>query len=458
MGGFENMLNRVDQRQSGMGGMHKRFLGFILILLTASFFPISGYAAVDLNIRAVDSLTGEPIKEAIVTLNNEGVPAGQENIFPVGNGGVRLKVRACGYRRHEQVITPSLHSSPLVIKLKPLIPKALYLSFYGIGDRTIRASALNLIQETELNALVIDVKGDRGLIPYKTPIPLATEIGAQRIITVRDPGSLIKSFKEKGVYTIARIVVFKDTPLALAKPDLAVKTQGGAIWRDREHLAWVDPFKKEVWDYNIQIAVEAAQMGFDEIQFDYVRFPDASAPRFSSENTEENRVKAISGFLEEAKKRLMPYNVFIAADIFGYVCWNLNDTHIGQRLDAIFPHVDYLSPMLYPSGFQYGIPGYRNPVAYPHEIVYLTLKRAQERTKLSPIRFRPWLQAFRDYAFDRRFFNGKEIKEQIDAAGKFGSQGWMLWNPKNIYSSEALKREDSQGRRLSSLAPSSKTL
>ncbi len=148
------------------------------------------------------------------------------------------------------------------------------------------------------------------MIPYKSSIPLAAEVGAQRITTVREMADLMKSLKEKGIYTIARIVVFKDNPLALARPDWAVKTQNGEIWRDRENLAWVDPFNKEVWDYNINIAIEAAQYGFDEIQFDYVRFPDASGLRFSMPNTEENRVKAISGFLMEARRRLIPYNVF----------------------------------------------------------------------------------------------------------------------------------------------------
>jgi hypothetical protein len=218
---------------------------------------------------------------------------------------------------------------------------------------------------------------------------------------------------------------------------LAVKTHSGEIWRDREELAWVEPFQKEVWDYNIDIAVEAAQHGFDEIQFDYVRFPDAIGLRFSMPNTEENRVKAITGFLTEARKRLVPYNLFLAADIFGYVCWNFNDTTIGQRLEDLAPLVDYLSPMLYPSGFQYGIPGYRIPVAHPREIVYLSLKRAKERTHLLSIRFRPWLQAFRDYAFDGRYFTGVEVREQINAAEEFGSDGWMLWNPSNVYSGPA---------------------
>jgi hypothetical protein len=325
--------------------------------------------------------------------------------------------------------------------LQPFTPKALYLTFYGIGDRSLRESALKLINETELNALVIDVKGDRGVITYKSSIPFASEIGAQKLVIIKDIRSLLQSLRERGIYTIARIVVFKDNTLGSARPDLTVRTQDGRVWHDREDLIWVDPSRREVWDYNINIAVEAAQMGFDEIQFDYVRFPDKKGLKFAVPNTEENRVKSISGFLTEAKKRLMPYNVFVAADIFGYVSWNLNDTFIGQKLENLLPCVDYISLMLYPSGFQFGIPGYRNPVAYSYQIVSLTLKKAQERTNIPPVRFRPWLQAFRDYAFDRRYFNGTEIRNQIKAAEEFGSNGWMLWNPRNVYQPDGLKKE-----------------
>ncbi len=413
---------------------YKAFLTLMVILLLS----IPAIAMAYTTGRVVDFFTGKPVKGALVTVNHEVVLTDENGIFTVNTVLNKLAVRAPGYGRTEQTIVP-LDSIPQEIKLIPFTPKALYLSFYGIGDRGLRESAIKLIDETELNTLVIDVKGDKGMIPYKTSVPLAAQIGAQRITTVREIAPLMKSLKEKGIYTIARIVVFKDNPLAVAKPDWAIKTQGGEMWVDRENLAWVDPFNKEVWNYNIDIAIEAAQYGFDEIQFDYVRFPDASAPRFSMPNTEENRVQAISGFLMEARRRLTPYNVFLSADIFGYVCWNLNDTKIGQRLGDFAAHLDYLCPMLYPSGFQYGIPGYRNPVATPYEIIYLSLKRAQERINLPSHRFRPWLQAFRDYAFDGRYFNDKEIMGQIKAAEGFGSHGWMLWNPRNSYSSAGLK-------------------
>ena len=406
-------------------------------------FPVAGLADSGHLLTVVDHHTGQAIAGAVVTLDGEMLNPDPQGLFPLTKAGGTVKARAHGYQRAEQALPDPLPAGPLEVKLSPFTPKALYLSFYGVGSKALRGPAMKLIEETELNALVIDVKGDRGMIPYRSSVPLAAEVGGQKIITVRDVEGLMASFKEKGVYTIARIVVFKDNLLASARPDLAVKTPAGEPWRDRESLAWVDPFRKEVWDYNIQIAVEAAKLGFDEIQFDYVRFPDSHSPRFSQPSTEEARVKAVTGFLQEARSRLAPYNVFTAADIFGYVCWNLNDTDIGQKLDPIVSAVDYLSPMLYPSGFQFGIPGFRNPVQNPYEIVYLSLKKAQERTKISPLRFRPWLQAFKDYAFDRRQFNGKELRDQISASEKFGSQGWMLWNPVNQYTAtaESLKKD-----------------
>jgi hypothetical protein len=415
---------------------------FNLLLGVATLFAVlvgPGQAEAPPSVRVVDYHSGEPIPGAFVTLDGVAVEADGEGRFPLPQAAGVLRVRAHGYLRAEQPVSSG--DETVEVALSPFFPRALYLSFYGVGSRVLRGPALKLIEETELNSLVVDVKGDRGMIPYPTTVAGAAEIGAQKIITVRDIEGQIARFKERGIYLIARIVVFKDDLLAAARPELAVRTPYGEIWRDRENLAWVDPFRQEVWDYNIRIAEEAARLGFDEIQFDYVRFPDARTPVFSQPSTEESRVAAISGFLQEARRRLAPHNVFTAADIFGYVCWNTNDTDIGQKLEPIAAAVDYLCPMLYPSGFQFGIPGYRNPVANSNEIVYLSLRKAQERTGIAPVRFRPWLQSFRDYAFDRRPFGEKEIGDQIRAADAFGAHGWMLWNPANVYTADALKKE-----------------
>jgi hypothetical protein len=400
--------------------------------------PVPAYGYV--NGRVIDYLTQQPIAGAIVTGNNETVRTDNNGSFVIKHPAGKIGIRACGYARGEVALPVLPLKAPLSIYLRPFAPRALYLTYYGIGSRLLRDSALNLAKETEINSLVIDVKGDRGLITYKSAIPLASETGAQKQVIIKDIRGLIQSLRKKGIYTIARIVVFKDNVLGTARPDLAVRTQDGRVFHDREDLTWVDPSRKEVWDYNTDIAVEAARNGFDEIQFDYVRFPDKKGLKFSVPSTEENRVKYITGFLSYAYGRLAPYNVFVAADIFGYVPWNINDTNIGQKIERVASCVDYISLMLYPSGFQFGIPGYRNPVAHPYEIVSLTLKKAQERTKIPPVRFRPWLQAFKDYAFDRRHFYGPEIRDQITAAEEFGSGGWMLWNPRNIYTADGLKK------------------
>jgi hypothetical protein len=413
---------------------------FLFSLLAACLFragPTAAYTG-----TLIDGATGRPVENAFVTLNDKVVKTDRSGAFDIRGAGDKVGFRGYGYLRRSVAVN-DLKDGSRTISLTPFLPKALYLSFFGVGSSGLRERALGLIGKTELNAVVIDVKGDRGMVAFKSSVPLAERTGAQRLITIRDAKALVDRLHREHVYAVARIVVFKDDPLATARPDLAVRRSNGALYRDREGLAWTDPFKQEVWNYNIAIALETAKLGFDELQFDYVRFPDAPGLKFSRPNNMTNRLAAISDFLGEARKKLTPYNVFVAADIFGYVMWNLDDTHIGQRLEDLPGVVDYISPMLYPSCFQFGIPGYRIPVRYPYQIVFLSLQNARERSGIPSIRFRPWLQAFRDYAFDRRPFTGKEIREQISAAEKFGSDGWMLWNPRNTYTAEGLKVEGS---------------
>jgi hypothetical protein len=392
--------------------------------------------------RIVDAETAAGIAGATVTLGEHIVQTDPDGRFRTETTTAPVQARAPGYRAAMLPAEAFWHGNA-TLGLTPFRPKALYLSFYGVGSQAIREAALKAIREARLNAVVIDIKGDRGWLAYRSFIPLAEAIGAQRIITISDLPALLQSLHQEGIYAIARIVTFKDDPLASARPDLAVRLQNGKLFRDREGLGWTDPSLAEVRDYNIGVAVEAARAGFDEIQFDYLRFPDTpGGAGFAKPTTQASRLEAIAGFLAEARGRLAPFNVYLAADIFGYVCWNLNDTGIGQRLEEIAPLVDYLSPMLYPSGFQYGIPGYPNPVAHPYEIVRLSLERAQARLGVAPVRFRPWLQAFKDYAFDRRVFDAGEVAEQVRAAGDFGSDGWMLRNPRNAYGDIALAAAD----------------
>ena len=414
--------------------------GLLLALVGWLSAPATGQRAVQVHGRVVSAATRTPIADAIITSGDKEIRSDSQGLFlldEAASGSVR--VRAPGYMRTD-VAGLALRERDPEIRLKPFRPKALYLSVYGIGDRTLRTAALALLEATELNALVIDLKGDRGIVPYRSAIALATDVGAQRVITISDLPALVTNLRERGIYTIARIVVFKDDPLASARPELAVCRRNGSIYRDREGLAWTNPGNRDVWNYSIGVAVEAAKAGVDEIQFDYVRLPDATGLAADVPWTEQTREAAIDGFLTEARKRLTPFNVFLAADVFGYVCWNANDTGIGQQLEHLGGIVDYLSPMLYPSSFQFGIPGYRHPVEHPYQIVRLSLEQARDRTHLRPVRFRPWLQAFRDYAFGGRPFTAGEVRAQINAAEDFGADGWMLWNPRNRYSAADLRR------------------
>lgn len=390
--------------------------------------------------RVVDAADGRALAGAWVTRGAEVVVTDNEGRYSFAGNGGTVAARAIGYRRATLTPPDGIDEAP-PLRLTVIRPKALYLTFWGIGDRYIREAVLDIAKTTEVNALVIDVKGDLGWIPYPSQVALAQTIGARRTTTVRDMPAMIARLKAQNLYLIARIVLFKDNPLATAHPEWALKNRAGVPYRDREGLAWTDPVRPEVWAYNLDIAEEAAQLGFDEIQFDYVRFPDGAGLGLAIPDTEAKRVAAISGFLTAARKRLVPYNVFTSADIFGYVFWNENDTFIGQKMGALPDVVDYMAPMLYPSGFHLGIPGYTNPVAHPGEIVQRTLDHAVRSTGLSPLRFRPWLQAFRDYAFDRRSFGGPEIRLQIDASEKVGANGWMLWDPHNRYTREGLKPE-----------------
>ncbi|MFQ5946486.1 MAG: putative glycoside hydrolase, partial [Anaerolineae bacterium] len=380
-----------------------------------------------------------PIAGATVSVGRYEVRTNAEGHFSIGplSPDATLLVKAPGYERR-QLAPREVQNS---IALRPKTVKAAYLSYYGVGsDRAQRV--FDLLDRTELNAVVIDVKGDRGFTPYPSRVPLAIEAGALGPVRIDDFEKMLLRLKANGIYTIARIVTFKDNVLARYRPDWAViDARTGQPWIDYEQLAWLDPFREEAWQYIIDIAREAALMGFDEIQFDYLRFPSdgsVGATRYSNPNTQENRLRAITSFLARVRRELAPLGVFLAGDIFGYTGFLDDDSGIGQRVEELAHYLDYLCPMVYPSSYREGIPGYRIPVAHPYEIVLKTLQLIRERSAHTAVKIRPWLQSFRDYAFDRRTFGVTEIRAQIRAAMDAGATGWMLWNPRSRYTEAAL--------------------
>ncbi len=344
--------------------------------------------------------------------------------------------------------TTATYSTPAA----PTYIKGLYMTYHAAGHEGLRTHALDLIEQTELNALVLDIKGDLGVLTYKSDIITATAIGANDAPTITDWEAFMQEMKERDIYTIARIVVFKDNYLARAHPEWAVKDGAGNLWFDGEDLPWLEPFHEEVWDYNIALAVEAAKRGFDEIQFDYIRFPTdgriGNIVYTQPADTPEARTKAIMGLLAKADAALAPYPTKLAADVFGYTTWYEGDFQIGQDLSLMAAHLDVISPMLYPSTYSYGLPGmpaYDFAVAYPYQVVYQSMLRGLSRVKgVNPnIIVRPWIQDFPDYAFDGRIYTPQEIRAQMEAAYDTGGGGWLLWDPRVRYTPEALASSQS---------------
>lgn len=393
----------------------------------------------------VDKHNGRPIPNATIITGQSEVRTDANGQFRVGGAkpDQPIFVRASNYAATTVSMSDAV---PLVIELEKESIKAIYLTFYGIASPELRDNAIRLIEETELNALVIDVKGDRGWVAYKSSLPAVQEYGAQPEITIPDPHALLADLKSRGIYTIARIVTFKDDPLSRARPDLAVMdSETGNPWIDGEGLGWADPTEREAWEYNVAIAKEAAELGFDEIQFDYIRFPSDPSPGtnvdrmvFSQLNTQGNRIAAITGFLEYARSVLAPTGVRIAVDVFGYTSWREDDMGIGQRIEAMAPHVDVISTMVYPNLFFDGIPAeggivYRGEAArHPYEIVHESIKEAQKRLSNTGVTLRPWLQYYDDYILDYPY-GPDEFHLQKQALYDLGLGGWMFWDPGNQY-------------------------
>ena len=392
-------------------------------------------------VRVVDDHTHQPVRDAVVTVNSSVLTPASDGTYTVPGSAQAIMARAPGYRAVTSSVS-AVAGNHNQLALTPFTVKALYLSEYGVSSSALRGPALDIIHHGGANALVVNIKSDHGLLVYPSQIELAQKIGARKLTLIKSLPDLVKMGHDNGVYMIARIVTFKDDPLATARPDLAIHKPDGSLFADKEHLHWTDNTQPEVRAYNIAIGVEAAKAGFDEVQYDYVRFPDfAQKLTFHGPTDEASRVKSISSFLGEARKAIAPYNTFLSADIFGYTSWNTNDTGIGQHLEDLIDKTDYLCPMLYPSGFQYGIPGHKNPMGNLddiHNIIKLSLQNDLNRTHANPKKFRPWLQAFRDYAFGGVIYGPEQVATQIKASEEVNADGWLLWNPRNTYNNIGL--------------------
>lgn len=306
-----------------------------------------------------------------------------------------------------------------------------------LGDVNKLEKALGICKATEVNALVIDIKNDDGLVAWNSDIEVVGQLKSNWNTPLKQYDKLMAYLDQNDIYKIARIVAFKDPYFAKANPDHAIQLKTGGVYKDRAGTSWVNPFDKYVWNYVVSIARESALRGFNEIQFDYVRFPDGAS--YYNPITEfpgrDNRDKdiAIEQFLTFARNELKPYNVNLSADVFGFITrsWDDKPEDIGQTWRKMANQTDYMCPMIYPSHYGPGLYGFDVPDQHPYEISRFAVMEAIERnaSQKNPGRIRPWFQGFNaPWVKGYKDYDAKAISDQIVASMELGIEEYIIWN------------------------------
>lgn len=340
----------------------------------------------------------------------------------------------------EETILSILKPRPQATHIETPEPvKAVYMTSWVAGNKERRGRIVKLIDETELNAVVIDIKDYSGRISFEVYDPYLKEIGSVEK-RIPDVVGFIKELHEKNIYVIGRISVFQDPYLTEKLPDLAVQRESdGEIWRDRKGLSWFDPGAKEIWDYTVAIGKEAYGVGFDELNFDYIRFPSDGNMRDIYYPVSEGKVKSevLINFFAYLNENLKESGVVLSIDLFGMTTTNTDDLNIGQFLEYTLPYFDYVAPMVYPSHYPKGWHGIEKPAEKPYEVVNYSMNKAAKRLKAlgyDPLKLRPWLQDFNLGAT----YTKDMVRAQMKATYDAGLTSWMLWNAANTYTEAAL--------------------
>ena len=377
----------------------------------------------------------DPVDSATAPAPLPSLPAGAAATVPVDQLKVLLRPTEIRYVQQESVLLPPTANI-----------KALYVNAWAFGSPKLW-QLVRLADETEINAFVIDVKDDTGCLLYPSAVPTAERIGANKCVRAKDAKARLDTLAAHGIYPIARIVVAKDPLLAERKASWSVKDRDtGGLWRDRINIAWVDAYNDSVWIYSAQLAQEAARMGFQEVQFDYVRFPDEPRERmataiFPAHRAGQTQREAVREHVALLKDRLKPYGVPVTFDIFGLTASvTTGDLGIGQVWEDFVSVADVVLPMVYPSHYYRGAFGYAWPNGQPYHVVRSALIDALRRSEPLPgsAEIRPFLQAF---TLGRRLprYTPFEIREQIRAAEDLGITSWVLWNPRSVYQRGSLR-------------------
>jgi hypothetical protein len=332
---------------------------------------------------------------------------------------------------------PSLkHPTPPVLDslIKGTVAaRGLYVFRYAANPRRMK-KLLAIADSTEINAFVIDVKDEFGLNFRPSDPLLKKNAGSQSNNT--HMAALIDTIRAHGILPIARIVVFKDSVTARNNPDHTIRKADGTAWRDKKGQTWVNPYANAIWEYNFRVAEEAINMGFGEIQFDYIRFPEpykSLPPQVFPEQNGRSKPQVLSEFLDAARARFAKLGVRTTADIFGLVTTVGGALEVGQKWEPISKSVDVVLPMVYPSHYPHGSFQLDHPNAAPYDVIHISISRARERDEKLGIKgehVRPWLQAF---SIGNPKYGAHEIEEQKRGVYDSGYDGWVLWEPGSRY-------------------------
>lgn len=324
----------------------------------------------------------------------------------------------------------------------PAQVKGIYMSQCVVGTPSFRERLVKLIDTTELNSVIIDIRDYTGKISFTTDNPILKDMVSDAC-GASDMKSFISELHDKNIYVIGRITVFQNPYYTKAHPEQAVQTKGGGVWKDNKGLSFVDVGAKPYWDTVVELSKVSYEQGFDEINYDYVRFP-SDGPMSQvvySWGKGLTKADALKEFFQYLHDKLEPTGAILSVDLFGMTTSNYDDLNIGQVLENAAPYFDFVSPMVYPSHYPPTWSGFKNPAANPYEVVKIAMQKGVERLKAmgeNPLKLRPWLQDFDLGAT----YDKEKILAQIKATYDVGLNSWMLWDPKNLYTIEALKKDD----------------
>lgn len=329
--------------------------------------------------------------------------------------------------------------------------KAIYMTQCVAGSKSLREGLVKIADTTEINSIIIDIKDYSGKISFKTENPMLKPVVSD-LCRADDMRDFIALLHEKNIYVIGRITVFQDPFMTAMYPERAVKKRSdGGVWKDNKGLSFIDVGSREHWDYIIELSKEAYALGFDELNYDYIRYPSDGDMKDTAYNMPEGSTKPqmLRQFFAYLNEKVKPMGVVTSADLFGMTTTNTDDLNIGQVLEDALVHFDYVAPMVYPSHYPPNFNGYKDPNKYPYELIKYVMSSGVARAKALDARLatstpsyrgnsveklRPWLQDF-DYGGT---YDIAEVRAQIQGTYDSGLDSWMLWSPSNRYTYGAL--------------------